>query len=80
MERRTDRLWAGATIGGFLILAATFFLRYHAQLGETAYTIGLVLGAGLLAPQFVTDLVLKYLARRNDPVMKSLSERNREQP
>jgi hypothetical protein len=63
MKRQTDRLWAGATIGGFLILVGTLILRYRGGLGETSYTIGLVLGAGMLAPNFVLDLVRRYLSR-----------------
>lgn len=63
MNRRGDRLWGGATVAGFLILGATFFLRWKAGLGETSYAIGLILGAGLVAPQFISDLVTKYLTR-----------------
>lgn len=63
MNRRGDRLWGGATIAGFLILAGTFFLRWKSGLGDTPYTVGLILGSGLVAPQFLTDLVRSYLAR-----------------
>lgn len=63
MDRRGDKLWLGATIAGFLMLAGTLALRWklgHEGLSDTVYSIGLVLGSGLIAPNFIIEMIQKY--------------------
>jgi hypothetical protein len=63
MNRRSDRLWLLTAILGSIVVLATIYLRFvdHA-LSDVSFGLGLVIGAGLVSPQFIVDMILRWRA------------------
>ena len=64
MSRRSDVPWLFAGLLGAGVLAATLYLRFvDRSLTDWAFAVGLIVGAGLVSPQFILDMILRYRAK-----------------
>lgn len=65
MNRRSDVPWLFAGLLGAGIVGGTFYLRFvDRTLSDWAFALGVFVGAGMISPKFVLDMVLRWRARR----------------
>ena len=57
MTRKGDASKFWWSVFGFTLIAVVGFLKWKATLGDTALVAGLILGAGMIRPDFVIDVV-----------------------
>lgn len=60
LDRRDDHQWVVSSLVGAVILGATFFLKFKVGLNDTPYSFGLVIGAGLVSPNIIKGLIVKW--------------------
>lgn len=71
LRRKFDWVWLVSAVIGALVLAGTIALKlkHGADFSDVAFGIGMGVGAGLISPQFIMDLVAKRfgIATSRDP-------------
>ena len=65
-HRQGDASKKAWTIAGFLLIVGAGILRFTHTIGSTESIVCLVLGAGMLRPDFVVDVV-RVWRKKDDP-------------
>jgi len=63
MHRQADAKKMWWTVFGVLLLAIVAGLKWHKDIGDMAFVAGLVLGAGMIRPDFVVDAVKAWRSK-----------------
>lgn len=67
MHRQADAKKMWWTVFGVLLLAIVAILKWRHDIGDIAFAGGLVLGAGMIRPDFVVDVVKAWKGKGNEP-------------
>lgn len=66
MTRKGDASKYWWTVFGALLIAVVGVLKWRAGIGDTAFVAGLILGAGMIRPDFVIDVVKAWRKPKPD--------------
>lgn len=68
MSRKGDAGKFWWSVFGFVLIAVVGILKWKAGIGDTAFVAGLILGAGMIRPDFVIDVVKAWRkTKEEDP-------------
>lgn len=66
MHRQSDAKKMWWTVFGVLLLAIVAVLKWRGVIGDMAFVAGLILGAGMIRPDFVVDAVKAWRSKGSD--------------
>ena len=67
MTRKGDAAKFWWSVFGVLLLAIVAVLKWRGAIGDLAFAGGLVLGAGMIRPDFVVDVVKAWKGKPDEP-------------